>query len=280
MTVDRHLAHFAAMEMERSSQSTGPSCKVCSDSTKLFDVIDFGRQCHAKIYPDGLTGIGIYYHQCVNCGLIFSEFFDHFTDEMWRMYIYNKEYERIDPDYLSNRSIRNVSLVQSVVKSFWTKEDRGCDFGGGQGMTARLLSNLGIEFDSFDPFGVDTREDDSTKFRLVTVFEVLEHSPTPGKTFAKIAQLCKDDCALVLASTALIPNRIRSGSLSRWWYAAPRNGHITLYSEKSLKLLAEGQGFTYRKVTRGIHLFGRGIDLARASRALIVAKVLQRLGLK
>jgi len=46
-----------------------------------------------------------------------------------------------------------------------------------------------------------------------------------------------DAGGLSLFSTALVPwdiDRLRA----QWWYVAPRNGHVSLMSQKSLELLA------------------------------------------
>jgi hypothetical protein len=40
----------------------------------------------------------------------------------------------------------------------------------------------------------------------------------------------------VLFSTLLSDGEIVRGRPLRWWYAAPRNGHISLFSAQSLRL--------------------------------------------
>ena len=66
--------------------------------------------------------------------------------------------------------------------------------------------------------------------------EVLEHSQNPAATFEDIASL-RTDNGVILATTLLAPPNANP-SVLEWWYVAPRNGHVTIHTEKSLDVLA------------------------------------------
>jgi hypothetical protein len=60
---------------------------------------------------------------------------------------------------------------------------------------------------------------------------------------------------LVLFSTLLSDGNIHSNQKINWWYASPRNGHISLFSKKSLDILAKKNGFNFVSFSIGFHVF-------------------------
>jgi hypothetical protein len=60
---------------------------------------------------------------------------------------------------------------------------------------------------------------------------------------------------IVLFSTLISDGNLPQGQRLTWWYASPRNGHISLYSAKSLQLLATTHGFRFASFSAGLHLF-------------------------
>ena len=246
---------------------------------QLTDVVDLGRQCNHTSYPDGLAGIPVYYRGCNHCGLVFTDFFDRFTPDQWQECIYNDDYARIDPEYTGFRAGRSVPIVRAATRRWFLPGDIGCEFGGGRGTLADLLTQDGLPFESFDPFGKQALTKDPGSYSIVTAFEVLEHVPDPLAVFDKIAGLLTTSRSLCLISTMTNDGLASSGALMNWWYAAPRNGHITLYAQKTLKMLADRHKLDYRKITRSVHLFGHGLDLSAISRRVLAAKIRQRLHL-
>jgi hypothetical protein len=276
MSADQWLRSYAVERLGALGKDP-PACKVCGAQTFLFDVLDFGRQCNVVPYPDGVSGIPVYYFRCQACGLLFTDFFDRFESSHWSTYVYNAGYARVDPEYGGARARTNAELVKAAIRGRWPAGSLGCDYGGGSGAMADLLGRDGLDFDSFDPFGRQDLRAGDHAYWLVSAFEVLEHVPDPQPTFARMTALLADGEAMMLVSTAVSDSVQRSGQLSSWWYAAPRNGHITLFSGASLQHLAKTHDLEYRKVTRGLHVFGRGINLAGAVRALLIEKLAQRL---
>jgi SAM-dependent methyltransferase len=123
-----------------------------------------------------------------------------------------------------------------LAKTFAGAEEgiRHLDFGGGSGLLSAILLDAGWQSASYDPFvDDDLRLDDFGKFDLITSFEVFEHVPNPRKLASDLASML-DDNGLLLFSTLLTDGNIVPGAPLRWWYASPRNGHISLCSRQSL----------------------------------------------
>jgi hypothetical protein len=63
----------------------------------------------------------------------------------------------------------------------------------------------------------------------------------------------------VLFSTLISDQNIRANQRLTWWYASPRNGHISLFSKKSLAILGAKEGFRFGSFSAGFHAFWRSI---------------------
>jgi hypothetical protein len=270
------LIDYASTQLRLNSDF--PACKVCGGKTILFDVIDIERQCSLKSpYPDGLSGIPIYYHKCSKCNFIFTHFFDRFVDENWSEYIYNNDYKRIDPDYAGKRAFQNKNLVKAAIKSWWSSKDIGLDYGGGIGGLSDVLNLEGIKYESFDPFGGDTRNGIEKKYSIISAFEVLEHVTSPLHVFDAMVKMLDKKRGLLLISTQLTKATMNSGQLINSWYAAPRNGHISLYSIETMNYLADKFKLDYRRVSRGLHIFSYGLNAKDIGKKLFFSKVFSRL---
>lgn len=64
--------------------------------------------------------------------------------------------------------------------------------------------------------------------------------------------LLKPD-GLLLFSTMLCDNEVAQGRPLHWWYAGPRNGHISLFSRASLARSLQWKGLVFRSFTPGVH---------------------------
>lgn len=234
------------------------ACKICAGATDLFDVIDLGKTCDlVSSYPRGLTGTPIYFRRCRDCDFIFTSHFDTYTAAEWKAVIYNDDYSVIDPDYALRRPARNARFIE-ILFGHRRRSIIGLDFGGGNGLTADLLRRRGWNFDSHDPFGKsDIRPNLLKGYNVTTAFEVFEHLPCPVAAMEDILAKMVDDLPLVIIGTAVSDGEVDDVRRLSWWYASPRNGHISLFSRRSLAALASRFNMRCRSPSGGFHFFSR-----------------------
>lgn len=237
-------------------------CKICKSNSVLFEVVDFNRIINSERYPFGLLGIPIYYYECTNCKFIFNIAFDNFSSFGWEKYIYNQDYfSKMDLAYEENRPTLDSELVVALATKIGREKIIGLDFGGGNGKLSSILQKKRIKYFSYDPFDFSNIDLISgAKFNFISAFEVLEHTTNPIGTFQKIVDLGSDKFILVL-STQTSDGLINNPNRLLWSYVAPRNGHVSIYSKKTLTLLGDQFGLKHLPVSRGLHLFSRGIPL-------------------
>jgi FkbM family methyltransferase len=228
-------------------------CLVCSGSCRLLDVVDFNKSCEEQrgcFLP--LSGTPIYYYSCEVCEFCFAPEFGQWTLADFEAQIYNDNYISVDPDYLSIRPSNNA---KALIGAFGAQKDgiRHLDYGGGNGLLTRLLKEAGWNSTSYDPF-VDrtTNLDDLGTFNLITAFEVFEHVPNVKSLANNLSSLLEAN-GMVLFTTLLIDGNINLNKRINWWYASPRNGHISLFSSESLRWFAKQVGLNYHKFTPGLH---------------------------
>ena len=175
----------------------------------------------------------VHYFECGDCGFIGTTE-PHWLDEAYQAAI-------TDTDLgLVSRSLSMAKFAAQVMALFLDPRDRILDFGGGYGITVRLLRDLGFDAWWQDEFcenlfgrGFAAPSDPEEKFPLATAFEVAEHLPDPMATFRRIFE--RSDS--LLFSTELIPDP--HPQLGEWDYYAPEHGqHIAFYSRKTLETLA------------------------------------------
>src|SRR5262249_47730222 len=146
----------------------------------------------------------------------------------------------VDPDYIESRPRGSAANICGLFAA--AKPRRLLDYGGGHGLLADLLQASGFaEVATYDPFVPRHAARPSGRFDCVVCFEVVEHSTDPVRTFADLNDFLADP-GLILLSTLLQPADIEQQGLS-WWYAGPRNGHVSLYSRASLEKIIGRFGF-------------------------------------
>jgi SAM-dependent methyltransferase len=216
-------------------------CKICGAAAEFFDVVDFNKFCNVTdYYAFGRSGVPVCYWRCVDCGFLFTDFCDDWSPEHFRRWIYNADYTLVDPGY---SEIRPVQLSQEVGRRL-----RGLgsiailDYGSGAGvMTERLRRQGFAGAMNFDPYSSPTKP--AGLFDLVTCFEVMEHSPDPIATLKDMKAFLRPGGCILFGQT-LQPANIAE-IRANWWYVAPRNGHLSCYTEESLARLAEHAEMTF-----------------------------------
>jgi SAM-dependent methyltransferase len=237
-------------------------CKCCGALALPCGVVDFHKNC--EIYRRkvlDISGVPIYYHRCPACQFIFTTAFDHFTNDDFVKYIYNEQYLEVDPDYREARPRGNAGLLCNLFSG--VRPRRILDYGGGNGALAELLRAEGFSHvDTFDPFVPRHSARPTDRFDCVVSFEVVEHSNDPARAFADMNEFVTSS-GLILFSTLLQPADIDHVGLN-WWYAGPRNGHVSLYTRASLERLAQPFGFKLGSFNDNLHVLFREVpDFAK-----------------
>jgi len=233
------------------------TCLVCRGSCPTLDSIDFNKNCEEARglkLPD--SGIRIRYCLCESCGFCFAPEFASWSFRDFEQRIYNDDYESVDPDYKSTRPASNAEMVNQL---FGSSRPTHVDYGGGSGLLSERLRAKGWSSRTFDPFvDRDVKVTDLGSFDLVTSFEVFEHVPDIDLLFTNLQSLVKPG-GLILFSTLLSDGQIVRGQPLRWWYAAPRNGHISLYSAQSLRVALSQRGFKLASADANLHMAYRQV---------------------
>jgi SAM-dependent methyltransferase len=230
-------------------------CPVCNGGCSLLDVVDFNKSCEeARGKFLGLAGVPVYYALCGNCGFCFIPEMSTWKLEEFEEKIYNDDYILVDPDYVEIRPGANAKILISMFGD-GAHSIKHLDYGGGSGLLSSILNESNWQSASYDPFvDKNVNVDQLGKFDLVTAFEVFEHVPDVQQLMANLRSLLSPN-GIVLFSTLLSDGKIHSNQRINWWYASPRNGHISLFSKKSLATLAQNNGFNIGSFSVGFHVF-------------------------
>ncbi|MDE1184354.1 class I SAM-dependent methyltransferase [Paraburkholderia sp.] len=225
-------------------------CKICGGNSPLYGVTDFNKNCAE---PGGmylpLTGVPVYYRCCEHCGLIFTNAFDHWQKADFQQHIYNDDYVRVDPDYVESRPTHNATTVLDFIG-----KGEGLvllDYGGGDGKLSALLRAHGVDAHSWDPMNAADSAPPPLSCDVVTAFEVLEHTPTPRESVAEALGVLNAQ-GVMLFSTSTI-DHLPARAID-YWYIAPRNGHITIYSSLALDTLFAQFGYRVHHFSNNLHL--------------------------
>ena len=90
------------------------------------------------------------------------------------------------------------------------------------------------------------------KFDFIMAFEVMEHTPTPTETIREMKQWLKPNGSMIIGT---LSNDIMEGKRDiNHWYLSPRNGHVCMYSNRSLDELFSQIGMTVTHYPWNIHI--------------------------
>lgn len=154
------------------------------------------------------------------------------------------------------RNQRLARIVTSLLFLAFNPKGKFLDYAGGFGLFTRMMRDIGFDFYWCDPFtkneiarGFEHVAGD--KYDVVTSFESFEHFEEPVAEFKKIMDLCDS----LIISTEPLPEPLPAPN--NWWYYGTEHGqHISLFSKKSLKVLAAKLN-AYCYSIDNIHIFTR-----------------------
>ncbi len=271
------LLQHAVAKLEAVRANPIVPCKVCNGEASPFDILDFNKSCAANRYVLGFVAIPVVYRICARCQFIFTDFGDEFSSTEWATYVYNDQYIHVDPDYREVRPRHNAGEISALLAGR-RRTIQGLDYGGGNGQTAALLRADGWVFDSYDPYGVrEVSPERVGHYNFCSAIEVFEHTPDPVASLRELLAMTDPVTVLILLGTSTHDHHVSPcDTRLSWWYAAPRNGHISLFSRKALGLLAEQFNLTYVCGNGGTsHLMARGYS-QRTLTALLPRSILLR----
>jgi 2-polyprenyl-6-hydroxyphenyl methylase/3-demethylubiquinone-9 3-methyltransferase len=247
----------------RQARIQARRCKLCGAPAPPFDAVDLNKLCSdTEPYMFGLSGIMVPYMRCTLCGLLFTSFFDDWSAAEFARFIYNDDYIKVDGAYAEVRPQAMSAFVAR--KAAHARDVRILDYGSGAGGLARHLRDAGFRHvEDYDPFASPQRP--TGRFDIITCFEVIEHSPTPLATVEDMRGFLADD-GCVLFTTGIQPDDIAVRRAS-WWYAAPRNGHVSIFTVDALATLAARCGLILHCGIEGM-AFSTG-SLSAVSRELL-----------
>lgn len=255
--LSRGLRRLLAEPSKAALPPRNPTCPVCGASTSLLDAVDFNKNCEeARGLHLPKSGVPVAYVICDACRFCFAPELHRWPVAEFEKRIYNADYAQVDPDYISARPESNAAMLHSL---FTAGGISHLDYGGGSGVLSRALVDRGWNSQTYDPFvDPDVQVERLGRFDLVTAFEVFEHVPDIDKLFADLQAVLKPD-GLLLFSTLLSDGQIEPGKPLHWWYAAPRNGHISLFSAESMRICMQQHDLNFASASAGLHVAYRQV---------------------
>jgi len=235
------LASLNRLSSARSQSPATIPCKVCGAEARFYDVVDFNKVAsEPDFYPFGRSGVTVAWHRCGACDFLFTTFFDDWSSDDFRRFVYNADYELIDQEYEYTRPKHTADHLSELLRGF--ENLRILDYGSGSGTFARCMSDKSFcRVEQYDPFSHPNRP--AGTFAIVVCYEVIEHSTSPLGTLSDMSSLLDDDGCMIVGQT-LQPHDINL-LRANWWYCAPRNGHCSTYTGRTLAKLCGQLGLLF-----------------------------------
>jgi hypothetical protein len=190
------------------------------------------------------------YWRCGNCEFMQTE------EPYWLEEAYSSAISDLDLGPV-NRAVTGSAMVEDVILAGFDPNAKFVDWGGGYGVFTRLMRDLGYDFYWRDRycenlFAKQFVAEDGSSYELMTAFEVFEHLVDPIGEIEGMLKLSPN----VLFTTLIPPSRLTNAT--EWWYLSLEHGqHVSIYSIRSLNLIARKFGLHLSTDGTGVHLLSR-----------------------
>lgn len=221
------------------------SCTICS-GTKIVSLgsVPFDRN-NADVPIKNYTLME--YLRCNNCNFVYCPEMLSWTAKDLGDKVYNEDYIKYDPDYVEIRP-KNYAKIFADLPAISTSNIKHLDYGSGSGVMSNELRKRGWNSSCYDPYSSSTKP--TSKFNFITAIEVFEHSLNINDTVTDIKNLLDVPTGVICFSTQFA----NSSTNIDWWYIGARNGHISILSEESMKIIATRHNLFFSSINQGIHL--------------------------
>lgn len=227
-------------------------CKICSSKSNYFG--------SALV----LTKYKVKYYQCSNCKFVQTE------EPYWLDEAYNSAISAVDVGIVKrNREL--AESTHSLIVNFFKKTKSFLDYGAGYGLFVRLMRDKGFNFYWYDKyaenlFSRNFKGNKNKKYDLITAFEVFEHLPNPIEEVEAMLKHGKS----IFFSTYLLPKS--NPKPNQWWYYVTIAGqHVSIYTRKSLEILAKKHKLNFITDGKNLHLI-TPLKISEAKFRIIVNK--------
>ncbi|WP_157135549.1 class I SAM-dependent methyltransferase, partial [Kamptonema sp. PCC 6506] len=212
-------------------------CKICESESFYF--------ANANI----LNKYDAAYFKCTNCGFVQTE------EPYWLEEAYSQPIAETDSG-LVFRNYMLARIATNIITKIFNSNANFLDYAAGYGLFVRLMRDIRFNFYWYDKYcdnifakGWEANLQDDRQYELITAFEVFEHFVNPIDEINKLLNYSRN----ILFSTELLPEN--QPKPQEWWYYAPHEGqHISLYTPKSLSIIAERLGLNLYSNGSSIHL--------------------------
>ena len=193
------------------------------------------------------------YFQCTECLFLQTE------KPYWLKESYdNGAISCLDTGVLERNSYFS-KIASGIIYFLLNKNGTFLDYGGGYGILTRMMRDRGFDFYWHDPYaknilsgGFEGITDGSTKYEALTSFENFEHFADPVFEIEKLTGLTDN----IIFSTELLP--VDLPKPNAWWYYCLGHGqHVSLYSYKTLKFIAQQYQMNLYSNHRSFHMLTR-----------------------
>ncbi len=188
------------------------------------------------------------YYRCDNCGFIQTE------NPYWLNEAYSSAIGAEDTGIM-HRNLYLARISSALIGAFFNKHLTFVDYAGGYGIFTRLMRDRGFNYLWHDPYasnliarGFEYKES-VLQPELISAFEAFEHFENPIHDIEKMLKISRN----ILFSTRLVPDPVPQPQ--DWWYYSLNGGqHISLYTRRSLEMIAVKYKLNLYTNGKSIHL--------------------------